>query len=973
MNSTRRSVRKPNRPASPEQASGQLAEPVFLMTDIEGSTRLWERDSDAMRQALSLHDALGAACAAKYRGNLVKARGEGDSLFLVFEDPLDAVLAAADFARVLDEQTWPTADPLRARMAIHQGPAEYTGFDYYGSVVNRCARIRSLAHGGQILLSRHCVESVKDRLPVGFECRDLGLHRLKDLLAPEQIFQLTLDGITREFPPLRALTSITTNLPTQVNAFIGRHDLLHLTKGKLRCSRLVSLVGPGGSGKTRLAVQLAADVLEEYQGGAFLIDLAGQAAGVDAPEAVFRALGLKESPNSDFPSGVIERLKSTATLLVFDNCEHVIDSVAEYIDGILASCPELKVIATSRMSLDIPAECLIQVPPLALPGQAEADTVGLLSCESIQLFLNRAAMRLPLHQFTEAELQSVARIVCAVDGLPLAIELAAARLGDHDMYQLERSLSDLLGTLSKGYRTAPSRQRSLEALVHWSYDLLSSQERHLFERLSILAGRFTERDAIGIVGNGALPSHKIPVLLAALVRCSMLQRPEGDFYQQLQVLRSYGEHQLERRGELEAAREAAFAYYQREVPSQEHELDGQSQQQTLAWFEAAEANILAAISFGNTKHRGAESLELATHVWRYWFIRGVFMAGRRLLVDGLATAPDAPAAIRARALNCIGTLAWRQGRLDEARAACEESLRLYLEVGDQVGSASALSALGSIATDSGDFRTARALLSEAFAARQAQSDLRGVAVTLNNIALLEWGEGNLERASAALTEALKYRRQMGDSHGTAIAQNNLGLIAIELQNYDGALVLLEEACEAFTACGDRAAHAQALIALGDAHYYQGGLDAARRLYNRARSHFISLDDHWGIAAALLSVADVDLREERHFAAATFYAKALDLSVAVPDHIAHSTLGFSGLAQLIGDEDAYRQLRVAYFAARAMSERNNIRHCPVEAPEIPAHSSGHAMLTADRLSELAWRVVKTASDREIGSSHSPSSP
>jgi class 3 adenylate cyclase len=466
---------------------------TFLFTDIEGSTRLWEQYPAAMEAALARHDALAEAVIEQHEGRLVKHRGEGDSLFAVFARAVDAVAAAVALQQALAAEPWPAEAAPRVRMSLHTGDAAFREGDYFGAAVNRCARLRAVAHGGQLLLSSATQELIRDALPDEVSLRDLGEHRLRDLARPERIFQLLHPDLPSDFPPLTSLNSLPHNLPQQVTSFIGREKEMAEVRRLLATTRLLTLTGSGGTGKTRVSLQVAADLLEGGGDGVWLVELAPLADPGLVPQAVATALGIREEPGKPLSQSLVDFLKPKRLLLLLDNCEHLLSACAELAELILRSCPGVQILATSREGLNIPGETTYRLPSLTLPDprQPTPTAESLSQYEAVRLFIDRATAAVPSFAVTNQNAPAVAQLCVRLDGIPLAIELAAARVKAMSVEQINGRIADMFRLLTGGSRTALPRQQTLRAAIDWSYDLLSEKEKILLRRLSVFAGGWT--------------------------------------------------------------------------------------------------------------------------------------------------------------------------------------------------------------------------------------------------------------------------------------------------------------------------------------------------------------------------------------------------------------------------------------------------------------------------------------------------
>jgi predicted ATPase/class 3 adenylate cyclase len=495
---------------------------TFLFTDIEGSTRLWEQHPDAMRHVIARHDDLAAEVILHHAGLLVKSRGEGDSLFTVFSRPTDALAAACALQQAFLTESWPAETPLRVRMALHAAPAERREGDYYGPGVNRCARLRAVAHGGQVLLSQATADRVREHLPADVSLRDLGSHRLKDLQRPEHLFQLLHPELPSDFPPLRSLEAFAHNLPAQLTRFVGREQEIAAVNDLLAHARLLTLTGVGGTGKTRLALQVAADLLEEYPDGVWLVELAPLADPTLVPQTVASALGVREEPRRPLTATLTDHLRPKSLLLVLDNCEHLLTASAQLADALLRACPKLRILASSREGLGVLGEQTYRVPSLSLPDHKHLPPLETLQeFEAVQLFADRARLSQATFALTPANARAVAQVCERLDGIPLALELAAARVKALPVEQIVQRLEDRFRLLTGGSRTALPRQQTLRAAMDWSYDLLTEEERALLRRLSVFTGGFTLAAAEAVCAENGIEEGDVLDLLTRLVEKSL--------------------------------------------------------------------------------------------------------------------------------------------------------------------------------------------------------------------------------------------------------------------------------------------------------------------------------------------------------------------------------------------------------------------------------------------------------------------
>jgi predicted ATPase/class 3 adenylate cyclase len=532
---------------------------TFLFTDIEGSTAMLARLGEAYAEVLADHHRLIRACLAAHDGQEIDT--QGDAFFAVFTSPSGCVAAAIHMQRALLSHAWPAGEEVRVRMGIHSGEASVTAVGPVGLDVHRAARIAGVAHGGQILLSATTAALLGDSMPAGASLSDLGAHRLKDLGRPERLFQLQADGLPAAFPPVRSLASPErpNNLPAPVDSFVGRQRELAEIDRAVRADRLVTLTGPGGSGKTRLALEAAASLIPEFEDGVWLVALAAITDGQRLPEMVAHVLGVCDRPGEAAADTLERWLRDRQLLLILDNCEHVVDAASSFCQRLLPACGRLRILATSREFLGVRGEHAIRTPPLAIPDDPALAPLS----DAVQLFLARASAGAPSFRPDDADLGTVMRVCRRLDGLPLAIELAAARLRVLSLSQLAARLDDQFWLLTGASRAQVSRQRTLEAVVAWSYDLLSDVEQRTFARLAVFPGHFTLDMAEAVVSEPPVNRFDVVDIVARLVDKSLVttvNAPDGLRYQLLEMLRQYGHDRLTERGEADRFRDRLLAW-----------------------------------------------------------------------------------------------------------------------------------------------------------------------------------------------------------------------------------------------------------------------------------------------------------------------------------------------------------------------------------------------------------------------------
>jgi predicted ATPase/class 3 adenylate cyclase len=688
-----------------------MATATFLMTDIAGSTRLWEQEAATMPTALAAHDAILRAAIEGHGGVVIKTTGDG--MLARFDDAADAVAAALELQRALAVHAWEISAPLRVRVALHAGGAHAREGDFFGPALNRLARLLALGHGGQILLSGVAAALARDRLTdVGL--RDLGEHRLRDLEQTEHVFQLTAPDLPADFPPLRSTGSSRVNLPTQLTSFVGRERELADLAGLLPTARLVTLIGVGGTGKTRLMIQAAATVSDRYPDGVAMVELAPVNDSRLILAEVARVLGVREEPGRPLLDSIVDYLRYKDLLLLIDNCEHVISAVAAAVEDLLEACPSLHVLTSSREALGVAGEAVYQVPSLAVPqaldpqpghggptnpGAAssrldEASLAGLANVGSVRLFVDRAAAGSPGFTLTSANAAAVVEICRRLDGIPLAIELAAARIVVLSPGEIAQRLGDRFRLLTGGRRTAVPRQQTLQALIDWSWDLLTEPDRRLLRRLSVFAGGWTLAAATATADDE--PSDTLETLdgLERLAARSLISVEQGQAtrYRMLETIRQYAGDRLVASGEAPEIRARHLAFFLDLARAGGPGLRGP---QMLEWLERLDAdadNLRAALDWAFESDPEA-ALWFCVAMRYYWPMRtdGGESADRmRLAVSTLRGLPPPPAeAARERAVLSSEILSEAaqalivMGEGDAAAAAwAEEALAIARTLGE---------------------------------------------------------------------------------------------------------------------------------------------------------------------------------------------------------------------------------------------------------------------------------------------------
>jgi len=810
---------------------------TLLFTDIEGGVRLWEADRDAMAAASARHDRLVREQIEASGGHVFKTVGEAHRA--VFADPVAALSSAVAIQRAVGAEPWASSLPIGVCMALHSGACAERDGDYVGPVVNRTARLLDIGHGGQVLVTAATYALLSDRLPGGIGLRDLGEQRLKDLGRAERVFQVTGSGLADGFGVLRSLDNpaLRHNLPSQATSFVGRTaELAELRALVLGGSRLVTIAGPGGIGKSRLALQVAADALDGTGDGVWLAELAP----VAEPELVARtaaaALGVSEAPGRPVLDTLIDAVGDRDLLLILDNAEQVLGAVAELADAVIRSCPRVCLLVTSREPLAISGEHVFRVPGLAVPPADLAAPDRLAAFESVQLFAEHAGLHRRGFTIDDASAAAVAAICVRLDGIPLALELAAARLGSLSVSEINARLDQRFRLLTTGNRTALPRHQTLRALIDWSYDLLSAEEKVVFDRLSVFAGGWTLDAAEAVARGGDVEEWQVLDLLAALVGKSLVQAEvihSSTRYRLLETIRHYAAERLALRPgpDLPDARVAHRDHYLSLVEAAAARLRGPDEHRWLDRIEADFDNIRAALAFSITDPDRAEpGLRLAAGLKWFCLMRGHSGEIIEALGDLLGRA-DArqPTRDRARALVAQCHLLNNFGRSPAIPSMAREAITIARALGDDFVAGDALCALCWFTFLTGDLPAALVMVDEAIALARSAGNPHLLTTALGYRAAFKGESGDRDAASADRQEVLALAQAAGDTYVLVITLLNLGVDQVGAGERPAGVASFQEALEVAEAHGYQHLAAALALNLGFVHLMDGDAASARRL------------------------------------------------------------------------------------------------------------------------------------------------
>jgi predicted ATPase/class 3 adenylate cyclase len=898
---------------------------TFLFTDIEGSTPLWEREPEKMRLALERHHALLRAAIESNGGQVFKIIG--DAFQAAFAAPAQAIEAAVIAQRGLTSELWPTSAPVCVRMGLHIGQAEARGDDYATThTLNRVARIMSAGYGGQILISVEVADLVRSYLPAGVTFRDIGEHRMKGMSQLEHLFQVLAPDLAADFPPLSTLDVSPDNLPAQLTSFIGRDAEVAEVKRLLSEARLVTLTGSGGCGKTRLSIQAASELGADYSNGVWFVELAPLADPALVPRAVATVLGLREDSKRPILTVLTDFLRTKSLLLVLDNCEHLIVSCAQLSEALLRACPKLRILASSREALGIAGEVSYRVSSLTTPDPAHLPPLAELSqMDAIRLFVERAGTAKAGFALTAQNAPVMARICKRLDGIPLAIELAASRVKMLSVDQVAARLDDRFRLLTGGSRTALPRQQTLRAMIDWSYSLLSEQEKIVFRRLAVFVGGWTLEAAEFVCAGDGIEQFEVLDLLTRLVDKSLMMAEEwmGETrYRRLETIRQYSREKFLDSNEVEAVRDRHLTFYGQFAETADLGLQGRDRAAWMRRLEVEHDNLRAALEWGLAREPDS-ALRIVGALLTFWAPAGYAVEGHAWTKQALAQVEALPPlsreaarqrlTARAEALRGLAFLSLSQGDNATAQLKAEESVALYRQSDDKGGLAFALVILAMSLEFLGAGAQAETMLQESLALARAAGDVYVAAWALNTLARVTAAlHSDFDTARRYVEEAIRLSRESGLFYQEGVAAQMLGTIAAFRNDYAEARARFEEAIPAHRELGAR----------------------------------------FNVTLAMSDLAHLERRYGNHARALELYRETILAFQEVGQHgaVSHQLECFAFIAEARGQlAHAVRLLG----AAEALRERAGTPMTPDEQPEYDQHVSAIQKRIGESAFSAAW--------------------
>ena len=870
---------------------------TFLFTDIENSTPLWEKHPQAMKSALAKHDSLVHSFSLLHNGRIIKTTGDG---FLVaFATATDAVQAAIHAQQAIQKDAWDDV-AIKVRMGIHTGEAELRDGDYFGGTLNLAARIMSIGHGGQILISETTLQIAQEHLSADVSVTDLGEHRLKGLSKVERIFQISTLELQQEFPALKSLTHKSNNLPTQLTSFIGRERELDEAQSILENARLLTLIGPGGTGKTRLSIQLGAQLLSNFKDGVWLVEFAPISDPSLVMQTIASVFDIGEVPGAPLKMLVHDFVREKHLLLILDNCEHLVEASARVADEILHVAPKVKIIVSSREALGINGETVYRVPSLSTPNQDEVTKEAALGFESVMLFVERASASNPKFHLTDENASFVAQICSRLDGIPLAIELAASRITVFSPEQIAKRLDDRFKLLTGGSRTALPRQQTLRALIDWSYGLLSEGEQPLLRRLSVFAGGWTFEAAETICNNVDVLEHLPQLVNKSLVTVN----DEGGEprYFLLETIRQYAREKLLEGGEGEGTRERHLAYFLEMAETAFPEM--LTREKELQWIRKLEIeydNIRVAINWGIANNPIA-TMRLVRSLTYLFIVTSYAMEGHR----------------------------WGKAVLEQVNLLVANGKILTAE--EEIHMARLIAAMSIMSFSMGDNQATAMEAEQATTLLRTLGDKWTLALTLAYHSAGKLATGKFKEAIASVDEVLELAEELGDNYILASALSAAsGVEFMVRRDFDKTDALLEKAGELFKEHGSRWSYAITVYGFGSLLRLQGRFQKAREKYKIAMETMQAMDSMRNVVMIKSDLAHILRQEGNYPEAISSYRETINEWQRM-GHRAAVAHQMECLAFMAKSQEQVEKATKLLGAAEALRQKIGIAMAPYEREE-----------------------------------------
>ena len=873
---------------------------TFLFTDIDGNSTSAVKDPESYQITLNKLDKLLTDIIESHNGYLFKRNNE--AYCTAFSDQEDALRAAVDIQLELEEKR-NIFDNIKIKSGIHTGEAEYGNGDYTGYVtLSTVHRLMSASNGGQILISGDVYEVLKDKSQDNISYRDFGKRKLKDINQSVQIYQVVHENIPSDFPPVKTTDQRWNNLPLELTSFIGRKKELREIREILSEARLLSIIGFGGTGKTRLAVHLASSLVDEFSYGVCIAELAKRSESSNILQEIMAVLKVTPDVKKDMADVLTDFLREKEVLLILDNCEHLLKESAEVTELLLKKCPSLKIIITSREPLHLTGESIINLSQMELPDPYDKKSPEeILQSESVKLFIDRAKAVKTDFKLTDKDIAAIAQLCIQLDGIPLAIELAAARVKVMPVEKILDRLKDRFNLLTGGNKSLLPRQQTLKALIDWSYDFLPEKEKLLLQKFSVFSGGWTLEASEVICADDDIDEFEILDLLSNLSDKSLVkttENEEGHRYYLLETIRKYCDGKLTESGNTNEYRKKHFEYFYKFAENSEKGLSGPGQKEWLQRIATENENLRESIRW-SMEYDPEAALQLCVILSKFWELRSYFSEGIGYLLKALENASTADELWKAKAIFRTGFLYIQQGNYDESKKFLDRCLAMFRDLKDKDGEAAALLALSMIALFLTDYdelkklaeeslKISREINNRAYIARNLQNIALGLlqqgfhdearekiedgisiyreikdsvqlAKIIGNLGALDYLAGNYQKAKTVFEESLALRRELGDRQGISIALSNLGSVAYMLKEFDEAERYLEESIEILKDIGDRRVYVTPISTLGSILIEKEDFNKAMRMFTEAIKIAEELGDNYTIAKGFEGISDIFIR------------------------------------------------------------------------------------------------------------------
>jgi predicted ATPase/class 3 adenylate cyclase len=845
----------PGDPRDPGRSAGTV---TLAFTDIEGSTGLLQTLGDRYGAVLAEHHRIVREAFMRHGG--IERGSAGDGLYFVFPAARGAVQAAVDAQQAVADHAWPDGVAVRDRMGLHTGEPLDAAEGFVGLDVHRAARICGAGHGGQILISQSTHALVVDELPAPLRLVDLGVHRLRSLDAPQRLFQVSGPGLPSDFPPPRTTEAPRNNLRLEVTSFVGREREIEQAARILEGSSLLTLTGPGGVGKTRMGLRLARQLLDQFEDGVWVVELGALTDPDFVLPSVVKVLGLSEPVGRSLLSTIVDHLKGKRLLILLDDCDPVLAASAELAEALIGTCPAIRVVVTSREALGVAGEAILPIASLGTPEvRPTVSPSDLEAVDACRLFVERANAVQPGFTVTERNARSVVQICRRLDGIPLALELAAARVRTLPVEQIASRLDDRFRLLSGGSRAAVARHQTLRATMDWSYDLLTEPERAILRRLSVFAGGATLEAVESVCAGDAVDAMDVLDLLGRLVEKSLVVTDPASAearFGLLETVREYARSRLVEGDEADPTLRRHRDWYVALVDQASSAFfAGPEPADWLRRLDREHDDLRAALEWClDQPGEGRAGLHIAAGLWRYWEIRGHLAEGRGWLERMVQAVGTDVSPLRANALTGAGNLAFMQGDFKAASTFHEASLALHRQIGDRQSVAYAANNLANAALQLGDHARARALYMETLEIARELGDVRGVAFGSINLADVAIRQGEVDEARALYEGALVTIRDLGDRWMEAFALDMFALATSRAGDRETARSLHVEALAILEETGDPRGVARILTHLADLSLADGDAARSRGLHRQGLALRQDLGDMPGLASAMEGLA-----------------------------------------------------------------------------------------------------------------------